>query len=168
MSQVFDALKKAEQVRKSRTQTEMRPERLSTTSPPAPDPAADTLAYLGPGLRVTGQITGDGHLQIDGRVEGLISLRGYRLTIGQTAHVRANIVAGEVVVHGEVDGDLLASDRIEITKDASVTGKLTCARIVIEDGAYIKAAIQMDGCSAHGGPEIESMSVGTSSLPKLR
>ena len=142
MSQVFDELRKAEQVHKRMTQTEAQPGALFIPRPRIPDSTASTLAYLGPGLRIRGQISGNEPLQIDGRVDGIISLPGCRLTLGQTAHASAEILAGEIVVYGQVDGDLRASERIEIKRDASVSGELTTPRIVIEDGAYLKATIQ--------------------------
>jgi cytoskeletal protein CcmA (bactofilin family) len=53
-------------------------------------------------------------------------------------------VAREVVVYGNVRGNLRARDRIEIKKDGSVVGDLTTARIMIEDGAYFKGSIEID------------------------
>jgi cytoskeletal protein CcmA (bactofilin family) len=48
------------------------------------------------------------------------------------------------VVYGSVKGNLRARDKIEIKKDGSVVGDLTTARIMIEDGAYFKGAIEID------------------------
>jgi cytoskeletal protein CcmA (bactofilin family) len=58
--------------------------------------------------------------------------------------VTADIIAREVVVYGNVKGNLRARDRIEIKKDGSVVGDLTTARIMIEDGAYFKGSIEID------------------------
>src|SRR2546427_8279297 len=59
----------------------------------------------------------------------------------------ADIIAREVVVYGNVKGNLRAKDRIEIKKDGSVNGDLTTARIMIEDGAYFKGSIEIDKTS---------------------
>jgi len=67
-----------------------------------------------------------------------------KLTVGATAKVTADIIAREVVVYGNVKGNLRAKDRIEIKKDGSVNGDLTTARIMIEDGAYFKGSIEID------------------------
>jgi cytoskeletal protein CcmA (bactofilin family) len=56
----------------------------------------------------------------------------------------ADVIAREVVVYGNVKGNLRAKDRIEIKKDGSVNGDLTTARIMIEDGAYFKGSIEID------------------------
>ena len=56
----------------------------------------------------------------------------------------ADIVAAEVVVSGNLKGNVLAKNQIEIKKDGSVTGDLTTPRILIEDGAFFKATIEID------------------------
>ena len=119
-------------------------------SPPAtglsatPSSNAQTTARLGPGLRIKGEVTGSEDLRVEGVIEGLISLEGHRLTVGSSAHIRAEIVAREAVVSGEVTGNISARDRIEIRKGGSVVGDFTAARIVIEDGARFKGSIDMD------------------------
>jgi cytoskeletal protein CcmA (bactofilin family) len=101
-------------------------------------------ARLGSSLYVKGEISGNEDLLIDGSVEGLIQLDERKLTLGATAKVTADIIAREVVVLGNVTGNLRAKDRIEIKKDGSVNGDLTTARIMIEDGAYFKGSIEID------------------------
>ncbi|HEV2388461.1 MAG TPA: polymer-forming cytoskeletal protein [Candidatus Acidoferrales bacterium] len=118
---------------------------MSQSEPFRPVPTADRdMARLGPGLQVHGEITGNEDLQIDGIVEGLVQLGDRRLTIGATAKVTADIHAREVVIFGNVKGNLRARDRIEIKKDGSVVGDLTTTRIMIEDGAYFKGSIEID------------------------
>ncbi len=107
-------------------------------------PTARSLACLGASLEVKGKITGEEDLQIDGKVEGPISLQGQRLTVGRTARLNSQVTAREVVVYGKVTGNLSARDRVEIKKDGSVIGDITTARISIEDGAYFKGHIEID------------------------
>ena len=101
-------------------------------------------ARLGASLHIKGEITGNEDLVIDGSVEGLVQLEDRKLTVGASARVRADIISREVVVYGNVKGNLRARDRIEIKKDGSVVGDLTTARIMIEDGAYFKGSIEID------------------------
>jgi cytoskeletal protein CcmA (bactofilin family) len=101
-------------------------------------------ARLGSSLHVKGEITGNEDLAIDGTVEGLVHLEDRKLTVGATAKLTADVIAREVVVYGNVKGNLRARDRIEIKKDGSVVGDLTTARIMIEDGAYFKGSIEID------------------------
>jgi cytoskeletal protein CcmA (bactofilin family) len=113
-------------------------------------------AWLGPGLKIRGQITGTEDLQVECKVDGPISLGEHRLTVGPNAHVSGEITASEVIVFGEVNGNLLASDRIEIKKNGSVIGDLTTSRIMIEDGAHYKGAIEI-ARKPQSGPNLDAL-----------
>jgi cytoskeletal protein CcmA (bactofilin family) len=102
---------------------------------------------------VKGEISGNEDLHVDGSVEGLIQLEERKLTVGVSAKVIADVVAREIVVYGSVKGNLRARDRIEIKKDGSVVGDLTTARIMIEDGAYFKGAIEIDRNASESGTD---------------
>ena len=101
-------------------------------------------AWLGSSLHVKGEITGNEDLQIDGSVEGLVQLDKWKLTVGATAKLTADINARDVVVYGDVKGNVRAKARIEIKKGGSVNGNLTTAQIMIEDGADFKGSIEID------------------------
>ena len=117
-------------------------------------------ARLGASLHVKGEITGNEDLAIDGSVEGLVQLEDRKLTIGASARLTADVIAREVVVYGNVKGNLRARDRIEIKKDGSVVGDLTTARIMIEDGAYFKGSIEIDktGEASDSGNDLDKPS----------
>ena len=134
-----------------------QPDSKSTMTPASSDSTVLGPAYLGPKLKIKGEIIGDEDLRIDSEVEGSISLGGHRLVVGRGARVGAEIVAREVVVHGEVTGDITARDRIEIKKDSSVVGDLTTARIVIEDGGYFKGAIEIDRSQTQVGADLGTL-----------
>jgi cytoskeletal protein CcmA (bactofilin family) len=91
-----------------------------------------------------GTMSGNDDMSLDGPMEGPISLKCHRLTVGRRAKATAEVVADEVIVYGELRGKLCAGKRIEIKKDASVMGMLTTPRIVIEDGAYFKGSVQIE------------------------
>lgn len=117
---------------------------LDSTYPASASTSTGGSARLGASLHVKGEITGNEDLTIDGSVEGLVHLEDRKLTVGASARVTADVIAREVVVYGNVKGNLRARDRIEIKKDGSVVGDLTTARIMIEDGAYFKGSIEID------------------------
>jgi cytoskeletal protein CcmA (bactofilin family) len=122
------------------------------SGPPAVRPSSPTArnsARLGSSLQIKGQITGTEDLQIDGIVEGSISLRGHELTVGSTAQLKSEINAREVVVYGKVIGNLHARDRVDVKKDGSVVGDISTARISIEDGAQFKGRIEIDPTKSH-------------------
>ena len=101
-------------------------------------------SYLGSELKIRGQINGDEDLKIDGKIEGPISLGNHRLTLGPGAQILGDINSREIVVFGDVKGNLMAQDRVDVRKDASVIGDLTTSRITIEDGAHVKGAIEIN------------------------
>ena len=130
------------------------------TSYPSTSSSSGATARLGSSLHFKGEISGNEDLNIDGSVEGLIHLEDRKLTVGASAKVTADVIAREVVVFGNVKGNLQARDRIEIKKDGSVVGDLTTARIMIEDGAYFKGSIEIEKA---GEGESESKSFSKSS-----
>ena len=131
-------------------------------------PMAKNAAVLGPGLSVKGQISGDEDLQVEGKVEGPITLKGQRLTVGSAGEIVSDVHAREVIVYGKVRGNLFAEDRVEVKKDGSVIGNITGGRVLIEDGAYLKGQIEIQrnnnsGSKSHSHHEKELEAVGVSS-----
>ena len=101
-------------------------------------------ARLGANLRMKGEITGSEDLVIEGTFEGLVQLDEGKLTIGATSKVTADIVAAEVVVCGNLKGNVRAKNRVEIRRDGSLTGDLTTPQNLIEDGAFFKGSIEIE------------------------
>jgi cytoskeletal protein CcmA (bactofilin family) len=120
------------------------PQSNPSLNPGVSSSAVRTPSFLGPELKIRGQINGDEDLRIDGKVDGPISLGGHRLTVGPNSQMSGDIDSREIVVYGDVRGNLLAQDRIDIRRDGSVVGDLTAARITIEDGAHVKGAIEIN------------------------
>ena len=111
-----------------------------------PEPAHESsrgVAVLGKSVMVKGQIHSREDLTIDGEVEGTVELSEHRLTVGPNGRVQATIKAREIVVLGAVHGNVEATDKIDIRKDAKLIGDIKTARIVIEDGAYFKGSIDI-------------------------
>src|ERR1019366_9060481 len=107
-----------------------------------PTPAGDQ-ATIGKGLFIKGEISGSESLFVDGKVEGSINLPGNRVTVGRNGQVAANITAREIVVLGKVRGNVVASDRVDIRAEGSLSGDVAAARISIEDGAFFKGGIDI-------------------------
>ena len=100
-------------------------------------------ATVGKAVKVVGQIFSREDLYIDGEVEGTVEALEHKLTIGPNGTVRATIKAREVVALGNIQGNVEATEKIEIRKDAKLTGDIRTARIIIEDGAYFKGSIDI-------------------------
>ena len=108
-----------------------------------PDTLRSGVATIGKAVKIVGEITSREDLYVDGDVEGTIELMEHKLTIGPNGNVHAGVKAREVVALGAIQGNVEASDRIEIRKDAKLVGDIKTARIVIEDGAYFKGSIDI-------------------------
>jgi len=101
------------------------------------------VAHIGKSVVIKGELSGSEDLYVDGEVEGSIDLKEHSLTIGPHGRVRANVHAREIVVHGKVDGNLNGTERVELKRSAVQVGDIATQRIVIEDGAYFKGAIDI-------------------------
>jgi cytoskeletal protein CcmA (bactofilin family) len=100
-------------------------------------------ATIGKAVKVNGQIVSQEDLYVDGDVEGTVELVQHKITVGPNGKVHAAIRAREVVALGSIQGNVEASDKIEIRKDARLVGDIKTARIIIEDGAYFKGSIDI-------------------------
>lgn len=120
---------------------------------------------FGANLHMKGEVTGSEDLVIEGTFEGMVQLDEGNLTIGTTAKVTADIVAAEIVVFGNVQGNVRAKKRITIKKEGSVTGDLTTAEILIEDGAFFKGSIGIDKGEEKGAQQSTLSDLASTSTP---
>lgn len=108
--------------------------------------SASHQSVIGKGLIFVGQITGSESLEslfIEGTVEGSIHLPGSRVTVGREGRVTAGIAACDIVVMGNIQGNLTASDRVDIRTGSTITGEASAPRICIEDGAFFNGSLDV-------------------------
>jgi cytoskeletal protein CcmA (bactofilin family) len=101
------------------------------------------LAQIGKSVFIKGELSGSEDLYLDGQVEGSIALKGNSLTVGPNGQVKGSVEAKGVVVQGKLEGNIKASDRVELRKSAIVTGDVSTQRISIEEGAYLKGKVDI-------------------------
>ena len=107
------------------------------------EPGRTDVAHIGKSVLIKGELSGSEDVYLDGEVEGSIQLHDHSLTIGPNGHIRANINAKEIVIHGKVDGNVTGSQRVELRKSAILVGDIATQRILIEDGAFFKGGIDI-------------------------
>ena len=100
------------------------------------------VATIGISVSIKGEINGSEDLTVDGQVEGKIELPEHTLTIGPNATVVADINAKVVTVFGSVIGSVVAREKADIRKTASIEGSLTCGRLAVQEGATINGKIE--------------------------
>jgi cytoskeletal protein CcmA (bactofilin family) len=98
-------------------------------------------ALLGAGSKVVGALTFNGPVQIDGEIEGELHAKD-KLTIGESAVVKAKVIGGEILVKGTVQGDITAK-RLFLKKPAKVSGNITCEMLSIEEGVIFEGKSTM-------------------------
>ncbi len=146
-------------------------QRLTLRAPAAP---LGGQSCIGKELTTVGAITGAATLEslfIDGCVEGSVELPSTRVTVGPNGRVKAGIVAGDIVVLGEVLGDLTAAHRIDIRAKASVTGNATAPRVNMEAGAdfhgrLLAGAAAQEPAAALAKPAMPVLEQAISALPE--
>jgi cytoskeletal protein CcmA (bactofilin family) len=122
---------------------------------PSEAPSRSGMAHIGKSVLVKGELSGSEDLYIDGEVEGTVQLRENNLTVGPNGRVNANISAKEITVLGKVQGNVRATDKLEIRKSGSLVGDIVTARITIEDGAYFKGSIDIQKPEAAARSEVK-------------
>lgn len=106
-------------------------------------PPSSSVCTLGPNITVRGTLTGEEDLLVEGRVEGSVSLAGH-LIVAESGVLEADLDVRSIEVHGEVRGDIAASQSITIDKGAQVAGNVRAPRVIIHDGAHFAGAVEMD------------------------
>jgi cytoskeletal protein CcmA (bactofilin family) len=101
------------------------------------------VGHIGKSVVIRGELTGNEDLYLDGEIEGNIDLRDHKLVIGPNGKIKATITARDIVLHGRVEGNVSATERVELKKSCSLVGDVSTQRIVIEDGAFFKGAIDI-------------------------
>jgi cytoskeletal protein CcmA (bactofilin family) len=96
---------------------------------------------IGRETKFRGEISGTTDLLIDGEVDGVIRLTGAKLTVRPEGRVRATVTAQDVVVAGQIEGEVRAAGRVELRDGAIVLGDVCSARLSIEEGATLRGGV---------------------------
>lgn len=99
--------------------------------------------FVGTGTLLSGDIMFKGMLRIDGHVTGHITSEGGTLIVSNGGQVDANIDVAISTINGAVNGDIIASKRIELGRAAKVSGNLQTPSLVIEQGAIFEGTCRM-------------------------
>lgn len=136
-----------------------QPSGPTAPTPPAPPAAPATTSYrpdvemrsqierdkvnIGKSVVIKGELNGSEDLTIEGHVEGKIELRDHVLTIGPNGKIKAQIFAKAVIVLGEVQGNVTATEKVDIRDNGSVDGDIVSPRVAIAEGAHFRGSVDM-------------------------
>ncbi|MDH4270404.1 MAG: polymer-forming cytoskeletal protein, partial [Candidatus Aminicenantes bacterium] len=125
-----------------RTQAPMQPPPQPSVPRSQPPPGKDR-ALIGPSIEIKGSLSGGEDLLVEGRVEGKIELAQHSVTIGTNGRIKADIQGRNIIVMGEVEGNIVGSEQIVLRQSSTVQGNLVAPRVSLEDGANFKGSVDM-------------------------
>lgn len=106
---------------------------------PAPKKMRPAASVLSSDITIKGNVLSSGDIQIEGTIEG--DVRAQTLIVGETAVVKGEIVADEVITHGRVVGRLRGL-KVRLSSTARVEGDIVHKSIAIESGAHFEGSVQ--------------------------
>ena len=114
---------------------------------PAPQPESRRIerdvVNIGKSVVIKGELNGSEDLTIEGHVEGKIELKDHVLTIGPNGKIKAQVLAKSVIVLGEVNGNVTATEKVDIRDGGSVDGDIVSPRVAIAEGAHFRGTVDM-------------------------
>ena len=126
-------------------------ENMNTVSKPATD--SENIArdikegklsgFVGHGTSLTGDTSFQMMLRVDGHLTGTVSSDGGTLIVGNSGQLDANVSVGIAQVNGTINGDVTATERIQLGRSARVVGNIATPKLVIEDGAIFEGGCSM-------------------------
>ena len=146
----------------SRTYSSSSYQGTNVEAKPAPDPSpsgsramteSETLAkdikegtlsgFVGGGTVVTGEANFKAMMRVDGHLSGRVSSTSGTLIVGANGKVDANIEVAVAVIHGTINGDIIATQRLELGRAAKVNGNIQTPSLIIEQGAVFEGTCKM-------------------------
>ncbi len=117
-------------------------------------------ARIGKSIVISGEVKGNEDLTVDGRVEGTVILSEGRLTIGPTANLTADLSAKDVLIQGQVKGNIVATGRVELRAGCSVEGDIRASRLAVEDNAGFRGKVDLTQGAGKGHEIVGSSTAG--------
>ncbi len=108
------------------------------------DKPTGPATLISDGCKISGVITGDCDFLINGEIDGDCDLVG-TVTIAKNGLWRGAIKAGNVIIAGHVDGDIVADDKVEITETARISGTVSAEAIAVAEGAIVEGIMKTTG-----------------------
>ncbi len=107
-------------------------------------PMGGNLNSLAAGTRIEGTIHAENDIRIDGSIKGKLYCSA-KVIIGPTGKLEGDIQCQSAVVEGQFEGTLQATDSLQISEKAKVSGELYAGRLIVQPGAVINGSFDMGG-----------------------
>lgn len=99
--------------------------------------------FVGHGTTLTGETEFNAMLRVDGHLIGSVSSDSGTLIIGTNGQVDANITVAAAMINGAVNGDIFASEKLQLGRTARVLGNIHSPRLIVEEGAILEGSCSM-------------------------
>jgi cytoskeletal protein CcmA (bactofilin family) len=147
------------------------PAHQPASAAPAPQPESRRIerdvVNIGKSVVIKGELNGSEDLTIEGHVEGKIELKDHVLTIGPNGKIKAQVHAKSVIVLGEVNGNVTATEKVDIRDGGSVDGDIVSPRVAIAEGAHFRGTVDMQRKAAgQQAQTVKPAPAATSSAPQ--
>lgn len=161
------------------TGVESRPLVDATSTPARAMTESETLAkdikegtlsgFVGGGTVVTGEANFKAMMRVDGHLSGRVSSTSGTLIVGANGKVDANIEVAVAVIHGTINGDIIATQRLELGRAAKVNGNIQTPSLIIEQGAMFEGSCKMlQMATAAEKSKKKDEPLDTSKMPTMR
>ena len=127
------------------------------TNSALPKVAVDNFeAYIGKSTQITGNITAQGSIRIDGTFSGIVFSES-DVVVGETGNItgniKANIFGANVTVAGKIEGNIVAKGTLEVLASSVITGDVRCEKLTVETGAVLRGNV--GGLEDAAAPQLE-------------
>ena len=146
-------------------------QRGSTSAAPQPEARQQIgrdVVNIGKLIVIKGELNGSEDLTIEGQMEGKIDLKEHVLTIGPNGKIKAQVFAKALIVLGEVNGTVTASEKIEICDGGSVDGDIVSPRVAIAEGAHFRGSVDMQRKSGQQGQASQPQRLAAQPAPQAQ
>lgn len=131
----------------------------------APRGGHSEQATIGPSITITGDLSGEEDLMIQGHVNGEVRLPKNKVTIGSSGRVKADVYGKSIRVEGQVKGNLYGEEDVVVRTSGRVQGNIVGPRVTLENGANFKGSIDMEPANSDKGKKASPAKAGGAGAP---
>lgn len=99
--------------------------------------------FVGHGTTLTGETAFQAMLRVDGHLIGTVASETGTLIVGTNGQVDANITVAAAMINGTVNGDIYATEKLQLGRTARVMGNIQSPRLIVEEGAILEGSCSM-------------------------
>ena len=115
---------------------------MSKNRSDVPRELGDVVSIIGPGMKVVGDVSSDGTIRVEGRVDGSVTA-AKSVVVGKEGTVKGDIATQDAIIAGTVNGSVAAESRIELQATCKVQGDIRSRRVKLDEGGQVDGQLHM-------------------------